>query len=550
MSDRYEILTFIGKDHIGEVYMAMDTTLQRKVVYRKFISEETVDIPEDFATCTGKLCSLYHPNLLTVYDVGCDDEGHYYMVSQLIEGEKLKDRLQRGPLSQTGVFNMASDLLDALHAIHHADMFHGSLGVQSVERISKERGGHRYLIVDLGLDKIAMMLGWDVDTSLDIFLQPPEILAGDKPSVSTDLFVLGQLCYLSLLGSHPMAGKSSEECAQVYQSGGLTDIRQLAPDVQDDFGQWIMSLLVPDQNQRVVTVEDAMATFHAIQMQTPKSNVPGVTQAVIENASSTQSCASQPVEDSPQDEAGLGGRNKKKWMMLGGLVATVILLVVLGVKMFGGKDDVDKKSKISHDGPVYLIEKPEYVHSMEVGASPYEVELDSDDTLDWTVVKGVPISLERIDCEDSTYITSVVTKGNFKEILQPSVLLSYHGNGMKFKPNIVMTDVKRGHAEFGDGWEIMFHIPLKHKGPMQVVLYMMQDRCDFVVEVKLPHLQIPQRFEIQSKDFGGKSGVVKIPIEIAKPKPGAFYTVRIKASQASSDDFSMALDAVLVKKGR
>lgn len=281
MSNRYEITSLIEKDHLGDVFLAQDVTLQRKVIFRKFRAKQKPQkkqrgkkksqvISPDLGEYTGKLCALQHPNLLTIYDIGSNSEG-YFMVTQFIEAEMLLDRLKLGPLDQFDVYNMASDLLDALHAIHSVGLVHGAMRSESIRRVAQLRGGHRYLIVDLGLDQLSAMVGGGGEKLAEVVLTAPELLAGGgrsetAPDARTDLFALGQLCYAAMIGGHPFAGNSVAECAQAYQNGGMPDLAEFAPQVQRDFADWIMSLVMKSPGQRPLNTEEAMVSLHQIQL--------------------------------------------------------------------------------------------------------------------------------------------------------------------------------------------------------------------------------------------------------------------------------------------
>ena len=97
----YQVLDKLGEGGMGEVYRAKDTRLGRFVAIKvlsgvTLSDKERLQRFEQEARATGM---LNHPNLLTIFDVGADAEGSPYIVSELLEGETLRARLERGPLS-------------------------------------------------------------------------------------------------------------------------------------------------------------------------------------------------------------------------------------------------------------------------------------------------------------------------------------------------------------------------------------------------------------------------------------------------------------------
>jgi len=552
MSKRYEITSLIEQDRLGEVFMAQDITLQRKVVFRKFKCDQQHVLSDEFTQYTGKLCALQHPNLLTIFDIGRNQEGPF-MVTQFVEGEKLDARLLEGPLSQTGVYNMASDLLDALHAMHVAGVIHGALRSDSVIRLPRVSGGHRYLIVDLGLDKIVSMICGQEEHGADPVLTAPELLDGTaEANEQTDLFALGQLCYIALAGGHPMAESSPEECLKIYRESGVANLGEYASETQQDFADWVMGMIAVDPEQRPKSTVEAMAQLHAIKLNAPAPNVPGVTQAVVEVAPSVAPQMSQAVTVSAELESNSAVSKlkalPKNVKIIAGLVAAIVVVLLVAV-MGGGSGD----KKAGSDGtgsnqPVFLT-TPEMIQVMADVSDPQLVELDSAQTLDWSVIKGVPSSSEKSSKTQGGYISGIFPSGDFDEFEMAQAPLIFEGNGVKIAPRGAMTNVKKGTAEFGQGWEITLRIPKSHSGPVVVDLYMLQDECDFDVSVTLPKGKEVIQMKVSYDAVGAEPGIVKIPVVIPKPVGGGFYTIKIlSASEDASAEFGMALSAVHVRR--
>jgi len=560
MSNRYEITSLIETDHLGDVFLAQDITLQRKVIYRKFNTNPDQALPEGFRDYSGKLCALQHPNLLTIYDIGHDDN-EFYMVNQYLEAELLTERLQKGSLDITGVYNMASDLLDALHAIHEMGLYHGALSFDSVKRLPRPRGGHRYLVVDLGLQELASMISGQGVAKADTALLSPELLAGDADSdLHSDLFALGQLCYHALAGVHPMLGKSSNECVQAYRDGGMPDLREYVPDIQQDFDNWVMKMVSGDPDERPASAKEAMATLHAIQLDAAAPNIPGVTQAVAEVAPYVPPHASQPIlvsshpSQATEPTTPLGSTTYEsppkntKMIITAGLLA-LLVIIIIGVLVTRSDDGTGENdvASISGNGPIFM-QKPTLLKAIKDDGKPVSVNLDTKGCLDWTIVKGAPSTSERINKENGTYITSISSHGGFKEFVAPPSPVSYNGNGLNITPHGCMTNVEQGMAEFGQGWDIMLRIPKKHTGAVTVTLYMLQDQCDFNIEIKVHDTGDVVELKMPYSEVNSTTGIVKIPLHIKDPTPGGFYTIQILASsENATQEFGMGLSAVHVQ---
>ena len=278
MSERYKIINLLSKDAAGGMYLAEDTMLGRKVVYRHIDAgskdKRSDTWAEEMAAYAGKLGAFQHPNIIMIYDVPIDDTG-FSMVTQYVEGETLAERLTQGPIREIGAYRMASNLLDALHAAHDAGVYHGALHTGSIKRLKQATGGFRYLICDLGLNTLATMVkGEDIHIADPVLLAPELHGEDQQPDESADLFMVGQLCYTALAGGHPFSGKSEEECASAHLAGELPPLMDYVPQLNPDFAAWVMKMCSGQRDERPETIDQATSSLRAIKVVDPDLNVP------------------------------------------------------------------------------------------------------------------------------------------------------------------------------------------------------------------------------------------------------------------------------------
>ena len=146
----YEIVSLLGSGGMGDVYRARDARLGRAVAV-KVLTPDVANDPgrrQRFEQEARAASALNHPNILSVYDTGSQD-GLVYIVSELIDGETLRDHLKRGALPQSRTLEIAGQVADALAAAHAADIVHRDL---KPENIMLTRDG-RAKILDFGLAK-------------------------------------------------------------------------------------------------------------------------------------------------------------------------------------------------------------------------------------------------------------------------------------------------------------------------------------------------------------------------------------------------------------
>ncbi|HEX7828700.1 MAG TPA: serine/threonine-protein kinase, partial [Thermoanaerobaculia bacterium] len=148
----YQIVGLLGEGGMGIVYRAKDTRLGREVAIKvltnvTFSDRERLLRFEQEARATGM---LNHPNLLTVYDVGRDDDGNPFLVTELLEGETLRARLERGPLSPRRAVDASLQMALGLAVAHEKGIVHRDL---KPDNIFLTRDG-RLKILDFGIAKL------------------------------------------------------------------------------------------------------------------------------------------------------------------------------------------------------------------------------------------------------------------------------------------------------------------------------------------------------------------------------------------------------------
>jgi eukaryotic-like serine/threonine-protein kinase len=146
----YEIHSPIGAGGMGEVYRARDTRLNRDVAIKILPASFSADPDrlQRFAQESRAAAALNHPNILSIYDIG-EDRGAPYVVSELLEGESLRERLRAGPLSSRKALDYAQQIAKGLAAAHDKGIVHRDLKPENLFITSDGRAK----ILDFGLAK-------------------------------------------------------------------------------------------------------------------------------------------------------------------------------------------------------------------------------------------------------------------------------------------------------------------------------------------------------------------------------------------------------------
>ena len=231
----YRIVSLLRRGGMGDVYRARDARLARDVVVKVLPLVYSADPArlhrfEREAQAAGK---LNHANVLTVYDVGVHD-GAPYMVTELLEGEDLRQQLNQGPLSQRRTIDYAQQIVRGLAATHARGIVHRDL---KPENLFVTTDG-RVKILDFGLAKLkapppgdAISRGQRLATSPGVVVGTigylaPEQLRGEQSDERTDVFAFGVIFYEMLTGRRPFDRRSPADATAAV-------LREDPPDSSD-----------------------------------------------------------------------------------------------------------------------------------------------------------------------------------------------------------------------------------------------------------------------------------------------------------------------------
>src|SRR5437667_4621589 len=122
--DRYEILSLLGRGGMGEVYLAQDTRLKRKVALKLLLAAFTQDADRvrRFEQEAQAASALNHPNIITIHEIG-EAAGTHYIVMEFVEGRTLR-QLMAARMKLSTVLELAIQIADALQAAHQAGIVH------------------------------------------------------------------------------------------------------------------------------------------------------------------------------------------------------------------------------------------------------------------------------------------------------------------------------------------------------------------------------------------------------------------------------------------
>ena len=220
--DSYEIVAPLGAGGMGEVYRARDTALKRDVAI-KVLPEYWSRDPERlhrFELEAQAAAALNHPNIVSIFHVGQYD-GSPYIVTELLHGETLRERIRHGPMRLREAIDVGVDIARGLAAAHDAGITHRDL---KPENIFVTKDG-RVKILDFGLAKLQPSKAASADGPTASFQQQtnpghvlgtvgymsPEQVRGQAADARSDIFAAGAVLYEMMTGKRAFHKATSAE---------------------------------------------------------------------------------------------------------------------------------------------------------------------------------------------------------------------------------------------------------------------------------------------------------------------------------------------------
>ena len=260
----YEIVSALGAGGMGEVYRARDTKLNRDVAIKVLLPAIAND-PDRLARFSREarvLASLNHPNIAQIFEIG-ESGGRAFIVMELVEGEPLSVRIQRGSLEWTAVVDVALQLFDALDEAHAHGVVHRDL--KPANLVMTLRG--RVKILDFGLAK---MVGADeslgatqLETNPGVIMgtvhyMSPEQALGRDMDTRTDIFSAGTVLYQLVTGRLPFDGASATDTIDHIVHAQPDSIARLNYGAPLELERIIKKTLEKDAARRYQTARDAL----------------------------------------------------------------------------------------------------------------------------------------------------------------------------------------------------------------------------------------------------------------------------------------------------
>jgi serine/threonine protein kinase len=335
---RFEILSMLGAGGMGEVYLAQDAQLDRRVALKL--------LPKDFTSHRDRLrrferearaaSALNHPNIITIHDIG-ETEGIHFIATEYIEGEMLRRRIARGRLPLAEAVEIALQVANALDIAHSAGIIHRDIKPENIMR----RPDGYVKVLDFGLAKLtepkqAPKATSQMDTSPlpnetsagmilgTVNYMSPEQARGLPVDRRCDLWSLGVTLYEMVVGRSPFTGQTMTDVIVSIVDRQPAPLTQVIPEVPVELERIVTKALAKDCNKRYQSARDMAIDLKALKRQLERQPAPArMPKAEVEPPKA------EPAVQEPVAVADEKGAALKKSAFSPGQIVIALLLIVL-----------------------------------------------------------------------------------------------------------------------------------------------------------------------------------------------------------------------------
>ncbi len=277
---QYRLVSLLGSGGMGEVYLAEDTRLDRRVALKVLPANLTTDQTQvgRFQQEARAASALNHPNIVTIYEIN-EVAGTHYIATELIEGMTLRARMAGGGLSLGEVLDVVVQIASALNAAHSAQVVHRDI---KPENVMLRPDGY-VKVLDFGIAKLMSSLierqrpAADTEAATRALVQTgkgvvmgtahymsPEQARGVAVDARTDIWSMGVVLYELVAGHAPFAGETVSDCIASILKTDPLPLTMMAHATPKQL-EWIVEkALRKDRDERYQTAKEFLSDLRAV----------------------------------------------------------------------------------------------------------------------------------------------------------------------------------------------------------------------------------------------------------------------------------------------
>ena len=422
LGNRYEIIQKIGNGGMAIVYKARDLTLNRYVAVKVLRDEFTTDeeFIKRFETEAQSAARLIHPNIVSIYDVGVDNNLTYYIVMELIQGKTLKEIIiqEQGPLPWKWSINVSIQIASALEMAHRNNIIHRDIKPHNI--IITEDGVAK--VTDFGIAKAVSNSTITAfgKTIGSVHYFSPEHARGGYTDAKSDIYSLGVVMYEMVTGRVPFDADTPVSIALKHMQEEPVEPQEINPNIPDAVNKIIMKAL---QKEPALRYQTATEMLQDLKMSLKDPSGDFVDQKGIDPTSATRKMDLDEYENvsnrksSNKDTGKKEGKfkrfikNHKKLSIFIGLILLFLIAFggTLGILNLTNPAEVQLPNLVGMSREEAQADAEEAKLKFEVSSEEYNTEVP-----EGFVISQDPKYIENYNVKEGSTVKVVVSKGTEK----------------------------------------------------------------------------------------------------------------------------------------
>ncbi|MEG0095348.1 MAG: Stk1 family PASTA domain-containing Ser/Thr kinase [Erysipelotrichaceae bacterium] len=456
LADRYMLVTSLGQGGMADVYLGIDTILNREVaikILRGDLANDPITLLR-FQREANAASKLTHPNVVEVYDVG-ESENRHYIVMEYVRGRTLKQLInQRGALHKEEAVEIMIQLTSAVQNAHENNIIHRDIKPQNV--LVKDDGTVKITDFGIALAHDAVQLTQSDAVLGSAHYLAPETTRGEPATNQIDIYALGIVFYELLVGDVPFHGDSPVSIAMKHLREEVPSVREFNPTLPQSIENIIIKATAKNKTLRYKTAKAMLEDLNlcllleyanVAKLVFPNQN--GDPTRVVEHSEIERVAqASQNTIHPKQDD------NHSKKTIIGillGVIGSIVLVVLLYFSGLISGFSPNKNLTIPNVSNMSVVEATNTLEELGLKVSKNE-EKELHHSIKSGKVIGVDPEIGE-EIKEGTEVTLIVSRGLFYTIGDytgknlDEVVKMFESKGLKIR--VDKTDVPSSSEKYG-----------------------------------------------------------------------------------------------------
>ena len=264
IDERYIIVRSLGQGGMADVYLAMDTVLDREValkILRGDLANDPVALLR-FQREANAASAINHPNIVEIYDVGSWDNKQY-IVMEYVRGKTLKQLItHRGALDQKEVVAIMKQLVEATSVAHSCNIIHRDIKPQNV--LVKDDGTIKITDFGIALAQDAIQLTQTDSVMGSVHYLAPEVARGETATIKSDIYALGVVMYELLTSEVPFRAETAVQVAMQHMQKDIPSIKASNATIYQSVENIVLKATAKNKNQRYNSAQEMLDDLNTV----------------------------------------------------------------------------------------------------------------------------------------------------------------------------------------------------------------------------------------------------------------------------------------------